>query len=371
MGGTGSMRFVAHSSNYTNYGNSAYVQNSGCKWVKLWISWWDLQQNYQPPDQPSSWNQLNNQTNAYGQIMIRQLDAQIRTANQQGIAVILTVNHGYPTWSNGSNNQGDPNSGKGPERKFPTNLANDSPLGWFMSYLYARYRPQAPSSTPPGNPDGAYVNAIEPCNEPNSLGWPQSDAVCTAASMMEIAETYSTYWNLNGIPCVLGPATSDVDGSNSVQTDYLTFTDNMLDSLSQWRPRVYVGWSHHNYRDINKDVNGGQASVTRLNNVWNSLNSKNWRGGGDRYIFVTEGGYNVNQAGGTDDKQNQYVRDAFNLGAIFPAIYMFTQHIIYNEASNTFQSGVAKNFTYPPPAATWQTRPLYNTWLGLPGYPNP
>src|SRR5436190_1964534 len=62
----------------------------------------------------------------------------------------------------------------------------------------------------PANPQGASIDALEICNEPNYLAWPQEGIVEAVAQMIRSATTLSHIWG--GTP-ILAPATSDFPDS--------------------------------------------------------------------------------------------------------------------------------------------------------------
>src|SRR3954453_10120069 len=155
------LRVDGHPNDYRSWGNADYVKSSGTGWVKLWVSWADLQ------DAPAStlagsWSQLN--TAPGGSKYLRRLDGQIHAANADGVKVLLTIYQAFPTWATGATGS-DPLSSKPAIQKLPLDLSPDGPWAWFVGYLSNRYDG---SSVLAGR-----VDALEVMNEPNTLYWPQ------------------------------------------------------------------------------------------------------------------------------------------------------------------------------------------------------
>ena len=44
MGGPGTLRQEGHPDDYRLWGNREYIRDSETTWVKLWVSWYELQQ---------------------------------------------------------------------------------------------------------------------------------------------------------------------------------------------------------------------------------------------------------------------------------------------------------------------------------------
>jgi hypothetical protein len=131
---------------------------------------------------------------------------------------------------------------------------------------------------------------------------------------------------------LFAPDTSDTpyESRGGVQsaTDYLTCTNQVLDQLANWRPVNYWVWSHHNYQDVK---NGND---NRLNAVRQALIDKNWRGGGDRYVYVTESGWSMGGSYANETTQKEKVVTHWNRtrNADFR---MGTQHLIRNDTART------------------------------------
>src|SRR4051795_2688023 len=57
--GPQSLRSDDNPNDYRLWGNRDYVTRSGTRWIKLWVSWYDLQQDQPPASQSASWAQLD------------------------------------------------------------------------------------------------------------------------------------------------------------------------------------------------------------------------------------------------------------------------------------------------------------------------
>src|SRR5436190_7606631 len=208
--GPQSLRSDNSPNDYRLWGNRDYVTRSGTRWVKLWVSWYDLQQDQPPATQAASWAQLDKSAS------LSRLDAQVRAANADGEHVMLTLYQAFPTWASGATGP-DPLSSKPAIQKLPLDLSPNGPWGWFVGYLSDRYDG---SSVLTGK-----VDALEVMNEPNHLYWPQDGIVQNTATMLRTAEQLSFIY---GRQAIVGPATSDYPDPGGaragVNTDWRTFT---------------------------------------------------------------------------------------------------------------------------------------------------
>ena len=375
MGGAGVLRVDDHPNDYRLWGNREFHRGEGgCRWTKLWVSWYELQQDYKPTSRADSWNQLN--TAPGGKNYLRRLDRQVRAANDDGVKVILCLQQAFPTWSSGATGS-DPYSSKTPSQKIPSALGYGSGFGWFISHLSARYNgtsnsvgprnPDARTSSSFGNPDRALVHAIEVSNEPNALYWPQADIHKRAAEMLRCGEECSYRW---GKQRILGPGTLDSPDPPSsrpdVFTDWRTFTEGVLAELASFRPRVPVGFSAHNYRDVKYDA---LAATSRARQVVDLLYAKNWLGaGGSRSLWLTEGGFNMGsswQDSSTRRRQAEKIVANYNEMLKVAGVVLWTQHVINDVTGNSFRSGLRDDFVYSPPGPGGK-RPSYDAWCGLP-----
>src|SRR4051794_10886780 len=156
--GPQSLRSDDNPNDYRLWGNRDYVTRSRTRWIKLWVSWYDLQQDQPPASQAASWAQLDKSPN------LSRLDAQVRAANADGVRVLLALYQAFPTWASGATAP-DPLSSKPAIQKLPLDLSSTGPWAWFVGYLSDRYDG---SSVLAGK-----VDALEVVNEPNYLFWPQ------------------------------------------------------------------------------------------------------------------------------------------------------------------------------------------------------
>jgi hypothetical protein len=375
MSGPQPLREDNHPNDYRAWGNRQYFKDSHTGWVKLWVSWYDLQQGYAATSRDGSWSNLTG--SAVGSAYLKRLDGQIRAANDDGVKVIVTVYQAFPTWASGATGQ-DPLSSKGPERKLPTIKTTNGPWAWFIGYLSARYNgaynatgPHKPAKREGygayyGNSSRARVDAIEVMNEPNTLYWPMDNIAASAATMMRTAASMSSQW---GGQTILAPATSDSPDPGAakagVSMDWQAFTSQVLDALAGWVPPVPVYWSSHNYKDVKYE---DPAATSRAKQTIDLLYAKNWEGvGGDRSLWLTEGGYNLGSSWSDPaarDAQATKIAKSFNEMKKLPEVVMWTQHGINDIATNSFKSGLRDDFDYSLPGPG-TVRPAWSTWLGL------
>jgi hypothetical protein len=376
MSGPQSLRADNAPNDYRDWGNRRYFRDSGTGWVKLWVSWYDLQQSHPATSLADSWDNLD--TAPGGERWLRRLDAQIKAANDDGVRVIVTVYQAFPTWASGATGP-DPLSAKGAERKLPADLTPDGPWGWFIGYLSARYNGAYNAAGPHragngetsaawfGNPERAQADALEVVNEPNTLYWPMDDVVGATAAMVRSAEALSYRY---GQQAILAPATSDFPDPGGalagVSMDWRSFESALLDQLASFRPRVAVYWSHHNYNDVG---NEDSAATSRAKQTVDLLYEKNWKGGGDRYVWLTEGGYDLGGAWADPaarQAQADKIQWSFGQMRTIPEIFVWTQHAINDTFADNFKSGLRDNFDYLLPGLG-PPRPSWSTWLALPG----
>ena len=220
---------------------------------------------------PTSWSQLNKAPS--GQSWLRRLDRQLRAANDDGVGVDPDRSFmSFPTWSNGARGR-DPVGAQEacPSRSCPIDLSPDGPWGWFVGYLSARYEqgvdrnPEGPTAPGPGssgkggNPDGAWVDALEICNEPNLLYWPQEKAA-RAVVQMVIRSADRDLRSLSAGTAILapgdlrlsGPTTCGTSAASSPSEWRRLHASDVLEGLAGFTPRVDVHWSHHNFSDVNR-----------------------------------------------------------------------------------------------------------------------
>lgn len=327
--------YYGHPNDYRLYGNRDYVATTAhCKWVKLWVDWSVVQPNPGPSDLTQLWTVLG-QWSGWAN-----LDGQIARANADGVPVILQFEPHTPAWATGASGA-EAGTGKDITLHWPASYDVGSPWERFISYCYNRYRPGAGVAA-----GGAYISAIEPFNEPNELPWPQEDNLyCRVSQMVQTLENAFAFW---GPYCtMLIPGVADVPeritGGVRHYTEYSGFVDGLLGMLASWRPRFYVAWSQHNYRDI-RDGKYDPSTGTTLNhyrayNTVSLLKSQNWRGGGDRNLWLTEGGYQLqDNTAAEKQKQSDRIQDVFGAMTGIPEVQLFSQHLIFDGGS--FRSGI-------------------------------
>jgi hypothetical protein len=384
LGGPGPLREEGHPDDYRLWGNREYIRDaSGTSWVKLWVSWYDLQQEigFSPANRAESWRHLQGAPG--GQGWLRRLDRQVRAANEDRVGVILSVHHAHPTWASGATGPDPVDPSKPAEQKLPLDVSPDSPWGWFVAYLIARYR-KGSSANPVGpqdafgqtgaghdplfgNPELAAIEALEICNEPNYLGWPQDGVVQTTAEMIRSATLLSAAWG--GTP-ILAPATSDFPDTTTgnsrgvTATVWSDFTQGVLAALAGYRPTVPLRWSHHNYRDV-------RLGTSRAEQVLAMLRGAGWRSD-VAPLWLTEGGLNLGAHAGDPAQrgvQAASIDRSFRRTMQLSDVYLWTQHTISDKAGNDFKSGLRDDFDAsrgPGPE-----RPSWSTWRDLPGASTP
>ena len=137
--------------------------------------------------------------------------------------MILTLNHNYPTWSSGAtgpdpvgNQAGGAEAAIGHCRRTARGAGSSrtclratapavppNPIGPHEPTPGERHHGYDPRA---GNPDGASIDALEVCNEPNHLNWPQEGVEKVVAAMIRSAAALSAAC---GGMRILAPATSD------------------------------------------------------------------------------------------------------------------------------------------------------------------
>ena len=340
------------------------------------VSWADLQQDYEPSSRGDSWFDLN--MAPHGQAWIWRLDRQVRAAQDAGLRVILAIYHAFPTWS-GRARGGDPTTGRDAAQMVPADLGPDSPWAWFVAYLCARYRggpnPIGPHEPFPGedvtdydpgsgNPLRARVDALEICNEPNALYWPQEGIAARVATMIRTATGLSR--RLRG-PRILAPSTLDspdpADGSDPAwRTDWRTFTSGVLEDLRREPPEDDFRWSHHNYRDVKREVS---REWSRAGQVVRLLGGERWLGDPARALWLTEGGYNTHPYSGDPDvlrAQARKLRRSFTEMSAQPGVFLFTQHGLNDMPGNDFKSGLRADFVLDGEPRPGAAKTALATW---------
>ena len=361
---------------YRLWGNREYIRASGTSWVKLWVPWGVLQEGSRPRTRAESWAQLG--VAPAGEAALRRLDRQVRAANDDGVGVMLTLTT-HPTWS-GNAHLADRERGRKPlDAKLGPDVGPDGPWAWFVGYVLARYRKgAAPNPYGPrepllggaglggfdgaaGNPDGAYADALEICNEPNQIVWPLSGLPERVATMITTAVALSDA--IGGAP-IIAPGTSDTDAVGKPdRLNWRDFTTDVLAALGGQRFGERFGWSHHNYNDTRE---GLPAARTRAVEVLRLVRAS---GVGDGRLWLTESGvdlYPRQDEPPAQEEQARLIERNFNEMAKLDGVHMWTQHVINDVPQNNFKSGLRADFLSNPPRPG-PRRPAYDTWAALRG----
>ncbi len=383
MSGPATIRYDGHPNDYGSWGNRELLRETGTTWVKFWVSWQALQQGYEPRSRDDAWFDLNMAPG--GQAWLWRLDRQVRAAKDDGLGVLLSLYHAYPTWANGTAAGAGMQSGRPAVQRVPDDLSPDGPWGWFVEYLCARYNgsvnPVGPHRPYPGertsereaasgNPLGARVDALEVCSEPNVLLWPQEALPAAVATMVRSGSALS---ERHGGPVILAPSTLDSPDPGDDRprlTDWRTFTGRLLAELGDFRPARPVGWSHHNYRDIKR---GASAADSRVQAILDILVEARWPGWDGR-LWLTEGGFNLfpdQERPAAQREQAASIGRNFEEMRRLPAVFMWTQHLINDETGSDFKSGLRADFRYGPAPGPGAPRPALTVWRELRGSPRP
>jgi hypothetical protein len=385
MSGSGALTIDGHPDDYRLWGNREYIRDlSGTKWVKIWVSWYDLQQELELPPQSrnESWRQLN--TAPGGASWLRRLDHQIRAANDDRVGVIVGVMHDNPTWATGATGNDPVYPRKPASWHRPLDASVNSPWGWFIAYLCARYargvapNPIGPHALEPGedasgydplfgNPEGAWMDALEVLNEPNYIAWPQEGIVDFTAEQIKSAATIAKTWRG---PLVLVPGMVDFpdaplsNDQGIIGTWWFDFTQGLLQKLKGFNPEVPMRWSHHNYRDVKL-----QDVPTRAERIIELLRASAWIPD-PQPLWITESGINMGssyQDPGAQLNQARVIERNFFRMMRVPEVFLWMQHGIHDKPGNNFHSGLRNDFVWGSGPGT--ERPAWYTWKELPGSP--
>lgn len=382
MSGPAPVRSARHPNDYRYWGNPRFFRESATTWVKLWVSWENFQPRYEPRSREESWLDLNMAPLA--KAWLWRLDGQVKAANDDGLGVILTLYHAFPRWASGAQGD-DPGSDRRASQRLPRDLSPDGPWGWWVSYLCARYggqvNPLGPHEPFPGedasgydprsgNPSGARVDALEICNEPNVLVWPQEGIARNVATMIRSATAIAGAAGPRILaPSVLDSPDPDEPAAPAVRTDWRSFTRQVLDDLRAEPARQPFGWSHHNYRDVKRAVSGEES---RARQVLEMVRRGAWAKGRTPLLWLTEGGLNVFP--GEDDArvrtlQAERIRRNFQEMSREAGIYLWTQHGLHDVEGNLFKSALRDDFRENE--GPGRARPALDAWAALPGAPEP
>ena len=384
LSGPAPVRSGRHPNDYRYWGTPDYFRRSGTTWVKLWVSWDDFQPDYRPRSRVESWFDLN--MAPLGQAWMWRLDRQIKAANDDGLGVILSLYHAFPRWASGAEGD-DPDSQRGASQRLPRDLSPDGPWGWWVSYLCARYSGQTnplgphepfPGEGAPGyearsgNPAGARVDALEVCNEPNVLVWPQQGIAASVATMIRSAVALAGPAG----PRILAPSTLDSPDPGEaaaprVRTDWRTFTTQVLADLRREPAPGPFAWSHHNYRDVKRAVAARQSRVFQVADL---VRRSSWPEEGRPLLWLTEAGLNIFPNPGDPRvrrlQAERIRRNFLEMGRV-PDVYLWTQHGLSDVDANLFKSGLRDDFQQGDDPRPGRARPALRAWGELPGAPEP
>jgi hypothetical protein len=343
--------------------NSTEAIESQTRWIKVWINWDVCQGSFpRPQTAVESWDQLN--ANPWS--VLQRLDSIIASINADGaaleaagrgnLAVLLSVDAATPVWARVPGQEAT-------ARSVPDAVQGDSPWAWFIAHLCARYRQGAPIATPGpvlsggpqaalGNTAGGWITALEICNEPNNryLG---DDAfiIDTTAQMIRTGEAMAAFW---GAPSMLlAPGMTDEAG-------FEAFSSAVLQQLQDFVPRLYVGWSLHDYGDCEHAVAGSDPALTHAAIMQDVLTANGWKGGTDRAVWLTEGGARTEPRGMTEAEARDRVVACYGLMEQLPDVPLFCNHMIVDPptASGTFFTGLKH--------ADGSPKALRDAWFALP-----
>ncbi len=242
--------------------------------VSLWLGWPTVQPSAPVPfTREQALADLANESGPAAPAFAA-LDAQIARAKADGLEVALTLYQAFPDWTRGASSAPPP-----PQlAAVPDDRSPDGPWAWLVGYVCERYAGQ--------------VDWLQPMNEPNLTWWPQRSPSypggTTGGPLADLARSAATVAAVTpGSPGLLLPATSDVVSAASPHgTPWELFTDELLAQLRGWEPGVPIGWSQHNYADVELGPQpDGRWRVERL------LELQRAHGWPEPSVWLTEGGY--------------------------------------------------------------------------------
>jgi hypothetical protein len=356
LGSAATLRMDGHPHDYRRPENRALIRAAGVSTVKIWVSWWDLQAAHRPGSRHESWDQLNT---APGDLpapfspepALRNLDRQIAAANADGLTVVLALDEYTPPWANSARlpaSQGLVRyAGRESDARPPRDRSPTGPWAWFIEHLCARYR-RTPANPigPPGNPDGAYVAALELFNEPN-VRWPQPGACDAVAEMMRTAADLAA---VQQGPALLVPSLSDhrrVDlvGQWGPGTPFGVFARELLTELGPWERSAPVGWSQHNYGDM---ASGRPIGVVHARDV---LEHYGWHDA-SLAVWLTEGAA-ATPAPASCTLEEEFARERLEAQLIernhermsrLPGIHLWTYHTLHDLPTDAPRLGLLQAF---------------------------
>lgn len=413
QGGTPSLSLYSHVADEwagSGSSNEAFVRRSNTGWIKIQISWWQLQELWGPPaaelptgysypdrlppsNWAESWHHLNFASNINeiaglgaatidpGRPALRRLDREIAAANRDRVRVLLSLYHDFPTWTSTRADAIDNDAafhGELWNGVPPDDLGTDGPWAWFIGYLLARYRPGAPANpigphllrgaqeALAGNPECAHIDALEICNEPNTLldsDDPAEQVARMIGSALSLARGGSPVPTKGVRIPLVAPATADeIDLSSSGKMSWEQFTDELLERLGsvQIESRNMFRWSQHNYADVKRPI--GQGLTSRAGLVAAKLSQHDWSTA-TKPLWLTEGGYRLPTGATALDEQTQAERIAHNYLSMskVPQIALWTQYKV--AAAGHFDSSLRRA---PAGGRIGAARAAWSTWIDLP-----
>jgi hypothetical protein len=273
--------------------NLSILNDTGTGYLRLWVSW--------PALQPERSLELLNETSLRyiekdtreensPAALLNSLDHQIKVAQRNGLRVILTIDHNYPTWIN---NEPLPKEVKdelkkvraqlSQSRRVPDRLGVWSEWGNWVTFLVRRYGfapPKIESNRFDANGLSVeckadltqeacsdylrYVDFLEVVNEPNHTLWPQGTdknpfMARKVARMFKTAQQIVRDNSAAGVTALklAGPATSDTLKDDARNTNYQRFTLQLFKELRDiaFEADENLSWSHHNYLDVEEQRN--------------------------------------------------------------------------------------------------------------------
>jgi hypothetical protein len=389
-GSAGDLRFHA---------NRTYIAETRTSWVRLWADWPTLQPD--PARAPSD-------PGGAGAPFPAALDDQIRTANRDGVKVLLQL-YRFPLWANGLAALGAQRNtdaeisyayadrisrgdwtryvaaGRNPARVNPSRRALEFGLppeglgagsAWarFFTFAFERWRLGRRGR-------GPYVHGFELVNEPNYQWWPQRAPAAgpdpfdlgaltvqhPLAQMMRTAAGIAARRRDGTL--LFAPSFADSEVTGRTVTPYDEFTPKLLDALAAIGHAAGPNevWAHHNYTDLER-----RATDTKLQRM-RALMAGRWTGfteGVAPTVFVTEGGVRLAKMTAYYPTEDRLAAQAlswqggwdrhFRDDGPGAGVAMLAQYTTYSDPS--FNCGLLD----PWPAVV--KRPAYAVWASLPRF---
>lgn len=350
---------------YTQAGNRSFFADTRTRVIRISLDW--------PQVEPTP-----------GAYDWRALDANVAAAKADGLTVILST-YRFPRWTN-TTAVDERDAARTPEFRLPSALDAASPFGALMEEVVSRY--SRGSATAP-NP-AAWIDYLEPVNEPNLLYWPQCETGGERTIHIAVAEMLATVQEIRAgartfgaaMPELLLPAASDIlteARDRRARTPLfssdpgLDFTALLVGALhSNGFDQSEAFWSHHNYTDVEQQRWGG-ASITQA--LRRRLGALGWagsrrlesRGLPSPVVFLTEGGARVSADPAAQGQRVRMELAALSTATDGEGIATVAQELFYSQIdprdpSNTFDSGLLEPHA---PGTPDRFRPAYADWRAL------